>query len=625
MAVTKLSRKDISKMSTSEVFRASREPYRKLLSYLRPYLGRFSLGILFGALFGATNGLLIFTIKHVAAFVFPSPDAKPIDIPFVGSVSPDMSSITGVVIVCATIPTIMLLRGLFSYLNAYCMLWVSLRVLDDIRKELFARLMSQSLEFFNRMKAGELIQTVFNQTRMAQTALTTVSSDLVKQPVSIIGALAALLWIDWRFTLGALLLFPLCLIPVIVVGKKVRKSGAKEEEEAGMVMVLMQEAFAGIRVVKSHAREDYEIKRFNKANAQMLAFIMRWRKAMEIVGPLVESVASIGAAAALLYAWYFDLGIGTFMALSGGLLLLYPPFKALSKVHIMMQKCLAATTKVFDLMERQPAIEDAPDARPLRCDTGLIEYKNVTFSYVPKVPAVTNITLTIPPGTTCALVGASGAGKSTLLALLLRLYEADEGSICIDGEDIRSVTQSSLRENIGIVTQDTFLFHDTILANIRYGRLNASREEVEAAANLAHAHGFIMAQPEGYDSIVGDKGCMLSGGQQQRISIARALLKNAPILLLDEATSALDSESEKQIQSALERLRAGRTVIAIAHRLSTVLTADQIAVMEAGQICDVGHHDELYESSLAYRRLYDLQFQRRERREQRELSAAEIE
>lgn len=614
-ASTKISRKDIEKMSLREFLRVAQEPYKKLLSFLKPYIGRFTLGIVFGALYGFANGLMVFSVKHVGTSVFPTEGpTKPSKFPAVEQFIhehiplPDPHSSAGVLLACMTVPSVMILRGLFAYLNAYFMMWVSVHVLDDIRKKLFARMMTQSLSYFNQSKTGELIQIVFNQTRVAQQALTTVSSDVIKQPIAIVAAFGALLVVDWKFTLISLVLFPLCILPVVIIGKKIRKAGEREETEAGMLMVVMQEAFAGIRVVKTHAQEDYESKRFNEANEKMLRMIMRWRKAMELVGPVVEAVASLGVAGALLYAWYFGLGVGEFMALQGGLVMLYPPAKTLSRVHLMMQKCLAATTKVFALMEQVPEIQDAPDAKKLKNVSGLIELKDVTFGYRKDTPAVRNLNITIPAGTSCALVGVSGAGKSTVLSLVQRLYETDRGELLIDGQDIRNVTQKSLRQNIGTVSQDTFLFHDTIFNNIRYGKLDATQDEVKAAAQQAYAHDFIMETPNGYDSVVGDKGCLLSGGQQQRISIARALLKNAPILLLDEATSALDSEAEKQIQKALERLSKGRTVIAIAHRLSTILKSDQIVVMQNGKVMETGTHAELYAHSGHYRRLYDLQF-----------------
>jgi subfamily B ATP-binding cassette protein MsbA len=418
-----------------------------------------------------------------------------------------------------------------------------------------------------------------------------------------------MIWIDPKFTVAALFLFPICLLPVLIVSKKVRRNATREEDEAGQMMVLMNEAFGGIRVVKTHAREDYEAERFNTANQAMLRFVMKWRKAMEITGPAVETVASIGISLALVYAWKVKMDPGDMLALVMALVVAYPAFKALSRIHLMMQKCLAATTKIFELLDRPSAIQDAPEAITLPTVRGDIRFEDVTFTYAGKQePAVNRVSLHIPAGSTCALVGESGSGKSTLFALLQRLYEGESGSVKIDGHDLRQITQASLRENVATVSQDVFLFHDSIGQNIRYGRLEATQPEIEHAAKMAYAHEFILSQPKGYDTVIGDKGCMLSGGQQQRLSIARALLKDAPILLLDEATSALDTESERRIQEALETLSKGRTVIAIAHRLSTILQADQIVVMDRGNIKAVGKHADLYERSPEYRRLYDLQF-----------------
>jgi subfamily B ATP-binding cassette protein MsbA len=336
---------------------------------------------------------------------------------------------------------------------------------------------------------------------------------------------------------------------------------------------------------------------------------------MAIVGPIIESLAGVGIWAALVYVWLSHMPFDRFAGLLTSLAVLYAPVKKLSKVHVSVQKALGATTKIFELLDVEPSIKDKPDAVELKACSGDISFEDVTFIYDSKRQtnaALTNVSLDIRAGQSYALVGASGAGKSTMFNLLLRFYDPNTGAIRIDGHDLRDLTQKSLRGHIGMVSQDTFLFHTTILENIRYGRLDATDEEIYEAARQAFAHDFILAQPQGYLTVIGDKGCLISGGQQQRLAIARALLKNAPILLLDEATSALDSESEHEIQAALERLSTGRTVIAIAHRLSTILKSDQIVVMDHGEIKEVGRHEELLETSVHYRRLYDLQFNQAE-------------
>ncbi len=649
----KISRKDLANMSSREVMAAAREPYRRLARYLKPYKKRFALGIFFGLLAGGTNGLLVWTTREVGNHVLSKNGSAgerkthgvpiPAWVPFVKHHTPapeaakekdeaaewlhtsltadgqkgatelakvrEPGSLKGIIWVCAALPLLMLVRGLFGYLNAYCMQWVSLRTLDDIRQEVFERVLGQSQEFFNKAKVGDLIQTIFNQTRMAQMAMTQVASDVVKQPVSIVAALTAMLLVDWQFTLLSFTIFPLCVLPVLAIGKKIRQSANKEEEEAGQLMNVMSEALGGIRIVKAHGREDYEATRFATANKKMLRLMMRWRKAMEMTGPLVEATASLGIAAALVYAFWRGMTPGDFLALNGALILMYEPAKSIGKLHILLQKCLAATTKIFELMDRPAAVQDAPGAVQLKKPRGHVEFRDVRFAYDKKHTAVHGITISVPPGTTCALVGQTGSGKSTLLSLLMRFYDPTAGAVLVDGHDVRTLTQSSLRDAMALVNQDVFLFHDTIFENIRYGRLDATRDEVETAARRAHAHDFILAQPQGYDTVVGDRGCNLSGGQKQRICIARAFLRNAPILLLDEATSALDSETEANIQADLDELAKDRTVIAIAHRLSTILRADQIVVMHEGLVTDIGTHAELVQRSEIYQRLYRMQFE----------------
>ncbi|MFQ3577454.1 MAG: ABC transporter ATP-binding protein [Verrucomicrobiia bacterium] len=606
-APTKINKEELAKASLFELIRLSSKPYRQLFAYMKPYRGRFLMGLLFGALAGAVNGVLPLVMHFVASNIFVDGGGQS---DLVKAAKEGTGpGVEGFLLPCLAIPAAMILRGFFSYLNAYCLAWVGLKALNDLRRDLFGKIIAQSLGFFNKQRGGMLVARVMMQTRMAQQALTTLSSDLIKQPVNIVVGIGTLFFLDWKFTIIALVLFPLCLVPMAVYGKRVRNSGKAEEEEAGMMAVILTEALQGVRIVKSFAREKFEVKRFNTANQAQFRNALRVRKSMEIVGPLVEVVAALGAAMALLYVYFSQLPVALFMALLTGLFLLYDPIKTLSRLHILMQKCLAATINIFELMETKEEIVDPPDGKKLPPVKGNIRFIDVSFTY-PKsaAPAISQVSINMEAGRYYALVGSSGAGKSTMLSMILRFYDPHHGVITIDGHDIRHVTQQSLRSQIGVVTQDTFLFHDTIANNIRYGKLEATQEDIENAARLAYAHDFILAQPDGYNTVVGDKGCMLSGGQQQRLAIARALLKNAPILLLDEATSALDSESEKIVQAALEQLTRGRTVIAIAHRLSTILKADCIVVMDQGWIVAQGTHSQLLESSDIYRRLYELQF-----------------
>jgi ATP-binding cassette, subfamily B, bacterial MsbA len=593
--------------SPREFIRLLVGPYRDLFPFLKPHLGRFILALVFGALFGVISGLLPLVLNHVNSQVFPQGKNK-VDM-IRDAVNGTGAGVNSVLLVCSVIPFIFILRSLCDYLNSYYMAWVALRVLADIRSKLYTHILRQSLEFFNRERSGNLISRVANDTRMAQTALTSISSDLIKQPLTIISAFAVLIHLDWKFTIVSLFLFPVCMVPIVYYGKKVRRQGKLEEEKVGSMMSILQESFAGIRVIKAFAREEYEAEHFDSLSKEQFKSGVRVRKAIEIVSPMVEAVSAVGVGLALFYVWYTHLSAAKFLALLAGIFMLYDPVKKLSRIHLVMQQCFNATHNIFEILHREPSIKDRPDAVGIQGSGGEIQIENVTFRYRPGLPAaVRGLDLHIERGRYYALVGSSGAGKSTILSLLLRFYEPEGGIIKLDGRDISTIRQNSLRDQIGMVSQETFLFHDSILNNIRYGRLNATKEEVIEAAKQAYAHDFIMLQPNGYETVIGDKGCLLSGGQQQRVSIARALLKNAPVLLLDEAMSALDSEAEREIQAALDRLSEGRTVIAIAHRLSTVLKADQIVVMDRGEIREMGTHKELLETSTIYRKLYDLQF-----------------
>lgn len=625
-------------------------PVRRIIPYLKPVLPRFILGLAMGVVAALFNAVWLPACKIIFAIVLPDGDASkaaslpgdlissdvhfmtqgeppdnPLNFDFMGlhfdlaqTFGVDSSQpigLVGVIIAASFIPLLLLINGLLDYLNKYFLAWVGNHMLQDIRNDVFARILRQSPAFFSSTKAGELIQTVLNQTAVAQRNAVQYVQFMTSHPLRILVILASLFWAHPFFTFMSLFIFPLCLLPVMRLGKKVRKSGKKEEQMAGAMLTAMHESLGGIRLVKSYAREEYEVERFRRANASMSKNAIRWQRASEMVGPIVESVASMGIAAGLVYWWAMGLKSSEFIAVVLLLTRIYPPAKELSKVNLLLQKTRYAINNVVKLLDREPDIQDVPEAHALGRVKGEVHFENITFTYSrpngEKLdrPAVRGMDVRLAPGRFYALVGPSGAGKSTLFSLILRFYDPDSGRVLIDGHDLRSVTQSSLRENIGIVSQDTFLFHDTIRENIRYGRLDATEEEIVAAAKKAHAHEFIVQQEGGYDAVVGDAGCNLSGGQKQRLSIARAVLRNAPILLLDEATSALDTETEKIIQEAIHELSEGRTVIAIAHRLSTILEADQIIVMRDGQVESTGTHAELLVKSEQYQRLAAMQFQ----------------
>ena len=599
------------KQSLWQTLRAASGPYRRLYAYVKPYKVRFIVGLLLGFAYGGVNSLLPLATARVTSAIFHGAAPNPMALRSNLGVLDAGPKINSIILICLAIPAIMTVRSLCSFGNTYCMQWVSNKVVTDIRAQVFSKMVRHSMDFFNKMRSGFLISRITNETRVVQMALTAVSSDIFKQPITIVGAITVLLLMDWKFTLVTLILFPTCLLPLRIYGRRARKALRGQFEGMGEMVVTMQETFAGIRVIKSFAREAHQEKEFKRSNQMQFSQMMRIIRSMEATGPLVETIAAVGIGLALLYVYAANLSAGRFFGLITGIFILYDPIKTLSKIQLVMQQSIAATTAIFALLDSEPTVQDAPNAAVLSSSQGRIDFENVTFRYANTVTdAISNLTLRIQPGKTHALVGASGAGKSTILSLILRLYDPTSGTVKIDGHDLRSITQKSLRERIGLVTQETFLFHDTISNNIRFGRLDATPDEVHEAARAAYAHDFIMAQPKGYETVIGDKGCLLSGGQQQRLAIARAVLKNAPILLLDEATSSLDSESEQQIQKALAKLAAGRTVIAIAHRLSTVLSADQIIVMDGGRIKEIGTHGELLEKSGYYRRLYDHQFNR---------------
>ncbi|PYJ68468.1 MAG: hypothetical protein DME76_12215, partial [Verrucomicrobia bacterium] len=500
--------------------RAASGSYRRLYGYVKPYRMRFLIGLGLGLAYGGVTSLFPLAIARVTSTVFHGAAPNPMALRSNLQVLDTGPKINSIVLVCLAIPAIMTVRSLCSYGSTYCMQWVSNKVVTDIRDQLFSKMVRHSMDFFNKMRSGFLMSRITNDTRIMQMALTTVGSDIFKQPITIVGAISMLLLMDWKFTVVTLILFPTCLLPLRIYGRRARKAVQSEQEGMGEMVVTMQETFAGIRVIKSFAREAHQEKQFKRSNQMQFSQMMRMIRSMEAVGPLVETIAAIGVGMALLYVYAANLSVGRFFGLISGIFILYEPIKTLSKIHIVMQRSIAATSAIFSILDSPPTVQDVPNAVALSSSRGRIDFENVTFRYAnTATDALSNLTLHFEPGKTHALVGASGAGKSTILSLILRLYDPTAGAVKIDGRDLRSVTQKSLREQIGLVTQETFLFHDTIFNNILFGQLDATPKEIYEAARAAYAHDVIMAQPKGYQTVIGDKGCLLSGGQQQRRAI----------------------------------------------------------------------------------------------------------
>jgi subfamily B ATP-binding cassette protein MsbA len=506
-------------------------------------------------------------------------------------------------LVVGMIPLVMLARGVCSYLTSYLMGWVALRALCDLRVRLFEHLLNLPASFLTRNSTGELMSRV-GDVNVLQSMIGVSMVTIIQQPISILTKLILLCMVSLKWTLIALVGLPFCVIPVAVYNRKMRRAGAGLQTEAANLSRVMHEAFTGSRIVKGYNLEKAVVDRFKANQAKFISHYMRVIRSTESPGPIIEVLGALGVAALLFYLGRDTSAVGSFLFI-GSLVSMYSPVKSLVRLQSELQRTRAATARVFELLATENTLVDPPHPVPIKAAGGDVHFDHVSFAYDSK-PVLHDIQLRVQPGEKVALVGKSGSGKTTLANLLLRFYDPTSGAILIAGVDLRQAAVRDLRRQMAVVTQEVILFDDTIRHNIAFGRPGATNAEIEDAARHAFAHEFIMEKPQGYDSIVGEKGTNLSVGQRQRLTIARALLRNAPILLLDEATSALDNESERTVQAALDELMKGRTTICIAHRISTIQKFDRIVVLDAGRIVETGAHTALLAQGGIYAKLYAL-------------------
>lgn len=586
--------------------------YRRLLTYLRPYVWpRFVGGAACMFVFSATTFYMPFLIRDVFDDIFAARDWA----------------------MLVWLPVLSLLvfsvRSAANYGSSYLIEWVAQRIVVDFRTTMNERVQHLPLSFFNRTPTGSIVSRATADVGQVNAALTQSTIALLQDTTSLVALLLAAFVLDWQLALIAFVGFPIAVIPVLNLSSRLRKHARAGQETLGTLSSLLQETSQGNRVVKAFGMEDYEQVRFEAESGRVFHHQMKATRAKALIQPIMEMLAASGAAGVIWYGGFSVLSgtrsQGAFLGFMAALLLVYEPFKRLAKVNGEIQRGLASASRIFEILDEPVEIEERADAISLPEISEAIRLEGVGFRYAKRAAdrasaaagalstereeeaALESIDLEVRRGEAVALVGASGAGKSTLADLIPRFYDPTDGRVTLDGVDLRDVGIASLRGQIGIVTQFTFLFNDTIRANIAYGSSDAAQSEVEAAARAAHAHEFIVALPDGYDTLVGELGVTLSGGQRQRLAIARALMKNAPILILDEATSALDSESERLVQEAIDNLMEGRTTLVIAHRFSTIRRCDRIVVLDRGSLVEEGSHEELYRKGGFYRRLHDQQ------------------
>ena len=581
----------------SESLRESRALYFRLLSYVRPHARVFGIAVLGMVATAATEPLFPALMKPLLDGGFSSRAGSQLFTPMTFALA---------------LVGIFVLRGLFFFIASYCSAWVSNKVVLDLRAAMFERLVRFPAGFFDERNSGALMSKIAYDVAGVTAAATSVLTVMIRDSLAVIGLLAWLFYINWKLTLVALAVFPLVSIVVRLFSRRLREMSRGAQEAMGSLSHVLQETIESHKVVKIFGGQDYETGRFMKANQQLRGFNMRQTVPAALTVPITQILASMALAIIVYIGLQESIAqratIGEFVSFVTAMLMMLAPLKHLTEISAPLQRGLAAAESVFDLIDEP--VETDTGTIVLDRAKGHVVFERVSFVYATRTePALKEIDLTISPGETVALVGGSGGGKTTLANLLPRFYAPSGGRITLDGHDIQRLTLDSLRGNIALVSQEVVLFNDTIAANIAYGRLNStSRAAIVAAAVAAHAMDFIRETPQGLDTLIGENGMRLSGGQRQRLAIARALLKDAPLLILDEATSALDSESERQVQEALEVLMRGRTTLVIAHRLSTIERADRILVMDQGRIVEVGRHADLLSAGGTYARLDNTQY-----------------
>ncbi len=590
--------------------------YRKLFKFSRPYTKEL---ILAGVFMGVVTFFDIFRLSAIVPLVdriftnqtITFADAKlPLFLQNILSKLNSLEPLQVLYLMLWVVPGALVIRAIFEFWQSYLMSDVGQKVIRDARNLIYGKIQSLSLDYFTHRRSGELVSRITNDVRLIENAVSYAITDLVYQTFQVISFSVLVIIINWKMALGALVVLPMVAVPMVLVGKVLRKLSKKAQEKMADINSLLVETFGGVRIVKAFCAEEKEISKFKTQNHDYYKLTMKSIKRMLILSILTELM---GVAMALFVIGYAGkqvidgrLSFGVFALFMASFLSLIKPFKKLSQVNSIMQQALAASVRIHEILETQPTIKQKFMADDLPVFKHSIVFDKVWFRYADH-DVLRDIKLKVEKGQMLAIVGPSGVGKSTLVDLIPRFYDPSQGRVIIDGEDLKDVTLRSLRQQIGIVTQEVILFNDTIRANIAYGNLKASMEDIERSAKEAHAHDFIKQFPAGYDTVIGDRGIKLSGGERQRLAIARALLKNPPILILDEATSQLDSESERIVQEALDRLVQGRTVFVIAHRLSTIKNANRIIVLNKGMIVEEGSHAELFAKDGFYRRLYQMQ------------------